>query len=279
MGATSATTDRPALTAADCAAALEALRERPPLVQSPDQHRGRPVDRQRAAGGRRRAGHGRQPARGRPVRRGSPARVLVNLGTPYDDTALAMEQAVAAADRRTAPRGCSTRWPPAPCSGAPTLALRPARARPSGRHPRQRLGDHGADRRRRRQGRRLRAHPGGRPGRGARARRRCTGTVVAVSGPVDHLTDGERVVRVAQRAPVADPGHRRRLRARRTGGCLRRRRSPTRCSRPPPRPTTLTVAAESAAASSRGPGSFAVALLDDLAALSPRGWATPARLS
>jgi hydroxyethylthiazole kinase len=94
------------------------------------------------------------------------------------------------------------------------------------------------------------------------------GTVVAVSGPVDHLTDGERVVRVGNGHPwmtqvtgvgcalgalmaafagvVADP--------------LVAAAAAT---------ATLTVAAEDAARSTRGPGSFAVALLDELAALDP----------
>ena len=35
------------------------------------------------------------------------------------------------------------------------------------------------------------------------------GTVVAVSGPVDHLTDGTRLVRIANGHPLADPGDRR----------------------------------------------------------------------
>ena len=274
MGATSATTDRPALTAADCAAALEALRERPPLVQSLTNI----------------------------VAAQWTANVLLAVGAAPAMVDNPREAAAFAADRRREcwstwarrtttrpspwsrrwprptdtrhPVGARPRWPPAPCSGGPTVALRPARARPSGRHPRQRLGDPGPDRQRRRQGRRLRAHPGGRPGRNARATGAEHRTVVAVSGPVDHLTDGERVVRVHN-------GHPWLTQVTGVGCALGALVAAFAAVVPDPllaataATTTLTVAAESAAATSRGPGSFAVALLDDLAALSPRGWATP----
>jgi hydroxyethylthiazole kinase len=93
-------------------------------------------------------------------------------------------------------------------------------------------------------------------------------TVVAVSGAVDHLTDGERVVRLANGHPLL---------TRVTGvGCalgammaafagvvedpLLAAASAT---------ATLTVAADAAAALSAGPGSFAVHLLDQLAAVTP----------
>ncbi len=93
-------------------------------------------------------------------------------------------------------------------------------------------------------------------------------TVVAVSGPVDHLTDGDRVVRV---------GNGDVLLTRVTGvGCalgalmagyaavvddpLVAAVSAT---------AHLTVCADSAAGRSSGPGSFAVALLDELASLTP----------
>ena len=149
--------------------------------------------------------------------------VLVNLGTPYDDTVLAMEQAVAAAADHGTP------WVLDPVAAGAlqwrtTLALdllalgRPAVMRGNASE--------------------ILALTGGAGGKGvdsahtpeaaldaARALALEHRTVVAVSGPVDHLTDGERVVRIHNGHPLAHPGHRRRLRARRTDGCLRRRRS------------------------------------------------------
>ena len=272
MGATSATTDRPALTPADCAAALAALRERPPLVQSltnivvaqwtanvllavgaaPAM-----VDNPREAAAFARVAGG----------------VLVNLGTPYDDTALAMEQAVAAAADHGTP------WVLDPVAAGAlqwrtTLALRPARARPAGRHPRQRLGGPGPDRRRRRQGRRLRGHPGGRPGRrprpgpaapdrrrGERPRRPPHRRGAGGAGP--------------QRAPVAHPGHRRRLRARRAGGRLRRRRpgpaarGHRRDDRPSPSPPRRPRRPAAA------PGPSPSRCWTSSPPCPPRGWPTP----
>ena len=95
------------------------------------------------------------------------------------------------------------------------------------------------------------------------------GTVVAISGPVDHLTDGTRLVKISNGHPwltrvtgvgcalgamiagfaavVADP-----LVAAAAGTAA------------------LTVAADEAAVAARGPGSFAVELLDQLAALTPK---------
>ena len=117
--------------------------------------------------------------------------VLVNLGTPYDDTVVAMERAVARPPT-TAPLGArpgGRRRPPVAHHAGPG----PARARPAGRHPRQRLGGPGADRRGRRQGRRLRAHPGVRGGRRPRP-----------GGRAPHRRRGQRTRR---------PPHRRRTRS------------------------------------------------------------------
>lgn len=99
---------------------------------------------------------------------------------------------------------------------------------------------------------------------------RSTGGVVAVSGPVDLITDGERVLRVSN-------GHE--LLTRVTGGgCalgavmaafLGAARATTHDALSAVASASLvyTIAAERAAAVSAGPGSFAVALLDALAAV------------
>ena len=275
MGATSATTDRPTLTAADCAAALEALRERPPLVQSLTNI----VVAQWTANVL--LAVGAAPAMvDNPHEAAAFARiagaVLVNLGTPYDDTALAMEQAVAAAAAHGTP------WVLDPVAAGAlqwrtTLALdllalgRPAVIRGNASE--------------------ILALTGGAGGKGvdsahtpeaaldaARALALEHHTVVAVSGPVDHLTDGERVVRVHN-------GHPWLTQVTGVGCALGALVAAFAAVVPDPliaataATTTLTVAAESAAATSRGPGSFAVALLDDLAALSPAGLGDAARVS
>ncbi|PRB10450.1 hydroxyethylthiazole kinase [Microbacterium sp. MYb62] len=97
------------------------------------------------------------------------------------------------------------------------------------------------------------------------------GSVVAVSGPVDLITDGERVLRLSN-------GHE--LLTRVTGGgCAlgavmaaflgaARTTEHDAFSAVAAASLVYTIAAEHAAATSTGPGSFAVALLDALATLS-----------
>ena len=232
MGATSATTDRPALTAADCAAALEALRERPPLVQSLTNI----VVAQWTANVL--LAVGAAPAMvDNPREAAAFARiagaVLVNLGTPYDDTALAMEQAVAAAADHGTP------WVLDPVAAGAlqwrtTLALdllalgRPAVIRGNASEVLALTGGAGGkgvdsahtpeaalDAARRPGGRAPHGRRGERPGRPPH-RRRPRG-----AGP--------------QRPRVAHPGDRRGLRARRAGGRLRRRRPRPAARAPPPR--------------------------------------------
>lgn len=99
-----------------------------------------------------------------------------------------------------------------------------------------------------------------------------TGSVVAVSGPIDLITDGERVLRLSN-------GHE--LLTRVTGGgCalgavmaafLGAARATEHDALTAVAAASLvyTIAAEQAAAVSTGPGSFAVALLDALAAVGP----------
>lgn len=103
-------------------------------------------------------------------------------------------------------------------------------------------------------------------------------TVVAVSGPVDHLTDGTRIVRVTGGHPWL---------TRVTGvgcalgaimaGCAAVTADPLVAATTAT--ATLNLAAELAANRSSGPGSFAVALLDELADLSPDTLAARVRLS
>lgn len=89
------------------------------------------------------------------------------------------------------------------------------------------------------------------------------GTVVAVSGPVDWLTDGDRVVRVPH-------GHEWMTKVTGVGCALGALMAACaavcddRLVAAATATTALTLAAETAASTTRGPGSFAVALLDEL---------------
>ncbi|MDZ8172252.1 hydroxyethylthiazole kinase [Microbacterium xanthum] len=105
-----------------------------------------------------------------------------------------------------------------------------------------------------------------------------TRAVVAVSGPVDLITDGTRTVRVAN-------GHEWLTKVT-GGGCALGALMAAFASTTDDALTaavaatlTHTIAAEDAAAASKGPGSFAVALLDALHALTPGQLAERARLS
>lgn len=103
------------------------------------------------------------------------------------------------------------------------------------------------------------------------------GTVVAVSGAVDLVTDGRRVARVASGTPLL---------TRVTGvGCslgalMGAFRAVTDDGLLAAVAATalLTVAGEQAAATAQGPGSFAVALLDRISAVDPAQVAAGARL-
>ncbi|MGH8111643.1 MAG: hydroxyethylthiazole kinase [Rhodanobacteraceae bacterium] len=102
-------------------------------------------------------------------------------------------------------------------------------------------------------------------------------TVVAVSGAVDHLTDGERLVRVGN-------GHPWLTRITGSGCALGALMAAFAAVVDDPlyaataATATLTVAADVAAARSTGPGSFAVALIDSLAALEPPALVRAVRL-
>jgi len=100
----------------------------------------------------------------------------------------------------------------------------------------------------------------------ARELARRTGAVVAVSGKVDYITDGETVVEVRTGHPLMTQV---------TGvGCALGALVAAACAvedsalaAAVSATSLLTVAAERAAAASSGPGSFAVALIDQLAGL------------
>jgi hydroxyethylthiazole kinase len=202
--------------------------------------------------------------------------VLVNLGTPYDDTSSAMSAAVASA------AATGTPWVLDPvAAGAAAWRTGIALELLESASPRIIRGNASE----------ILALAGGMGGKGVDsvdspeaaldvAKRLALHyrTTVAVSGAIDHLTDGERVVRISNGHP---------LMTRVTGvGCalgalmaaftaviddsLLAASSAT---------ALLTVAADRAARISRGPGSFAVTLLDELAALSPQSLAEAAQLS
>jgi len=102
--------------------------------------------------------------------------------------------------------------------------------------------------------------------------------VVAVSGPTDHITDGTQLVRLSNGHPWL---------TRVTGvGCALGALMAAFAAVVPDTlvaaaaaTATLTVAAESAASQARGPGTFAVALLDELSLLEPTDLAARVRIS
>lgn len=191
--------------------------------------------------------------------------VLVNLGTPYPETVAAMESAAASAARAGTP------WVLDPVAAG---AL-PWRTEVAGRllavSPTIVRGNASE----------ILALAGGAGGRGvdaaheaedtvdvARQIAREHSTVVAVSGRVDVITDGEQVVRVGN-------GHPWLTRVTGVGCALGALMAATAATGADPvraavtATAVLTVAAECAVEHSRGPGSFAPALLDELAALTP----------
>ena len=102
--------------------------------------------------------------------------------------------------------------------------------------------------------------------------------MVAVSGPVDHLTDGDRVVRVGNGHPLL-------TKVTGVGCALGAMMAGFAAVIDDPllaavaATATLTVSGDVAAARAPLPGSFAVALLDELAALTPTDLADKVRLS
>ncbi len=202
--------------------------------------------------------------------------VLVNLGTPYPDTAAGMTAAVAGAGTAGTP------WVLDPvAAGALEWRTRLAKELLAAGSPAIVRGNASE----------VLALAGGAGGRGVEsvdsAERaadvaadlaREHGSVVAVSGEVDHVTDGERLLRVGN-------GHPWLTQVTGTGCALGALMAAFAATTEDPlvaaaaASAALTVAADRAAASSAGPGSFAVALLDELADLSPGRLGDEVRLS
>ena len=120
---------------------------------------------------------------------------------------------------------------------------------------------------------------GGDPAELARSAGKALGLVASVTGPVDHVSDGETVVRVGN-------GHE--LMASITGtGCMSSALTGCFLAAKPDAPleaaaealVAFGVAGEDAAVGARGPGSFHVALYDALAALDPATLDGRAKLS
>jgi hydroxyethylthiazole kinase len=120
---------------------------------------------------------------------------------------------------------------------------------------------------------------GGDPAQLARSAGRTLGLVASVTGPVDHVSDGERVLSVAN-------GHE--LLASVTGtGCMSSALTGCFLAGKPDGPleaaaealAAFGVAAEDAAGAARGPGSFHADLYDALAALDPETLDTRAKIS
>lgn len=254
-----------AVTADDCAGALEALRRQAPLVQCLTNIvvAGWTANVLLAAGAAPAMVDNPEEAAGFASVAGG---VLVNLGTPYPDTARAMIAAARSA------AGAGTPWVLDPVA-AGALGWRTSIATELlGLATPAVIRGNASE---------IGAFTGGAGGKGVDAvdtaetaapgavdLAKLHGTVVAVSGEVDHLTDGERMVRVANGHPWM---------TRVTGvGCALGALmaafaavTEDRLVAATAATAMLTVAAEDAARATRGPGSFAVALLDELAELSP----------
>jgi hydroxyethylthiazole kinase len=119
---------------------------------------------------------------------------------------------------------------------------------------------------------------GGEPAELARAAARKLGLVASVTGPVDHVSDGERVLAVAN-------GHELLASVTGTGcmssaitGCFLAAKQ-DRFEAAAEALAAFGVAAEDAARDARGPGSFHVGLYDALAALDPETLDSRARIS
>lgn len=201
--------------------------------------------------------------------------VLVNLGTPYPETVAAMEAAASSASAAVTP------WVLDPVAAGALPWRTEVAQRLLAASPTIVRGNASE----------ILALAGGAGGRGvdathdaedtvdvARSIARRHGTVVAVSGRVDVITDGDRVVRV-------ENGHPWLTRVTGVGCALGALMAATAATGADPvgaavtATAAVTVAAEGAVEHSRGPGSFAAALLDELAALTPDELAVEVRLS
>jgi hydroxyethylthiazole kinase len=202
--------------------------------------------------------------------------VLVNLGTPDDDTVSAMRLAVSSAEVAGTP------WVLDPVA-AGALKWRTSVARELLRDARPAIVRGNASE--------IMALAGGEGGRGVESvdsPEAAAGVamvlagqqqaVIAVSGPVDHITDGARMAQISN-------GHLWLTRVTGGGCALGALMAAFAAVAPDPlvaaaaATATLTVAADSAAERSHGPGSFAVALLDELSLLRPAELAERVRMA
>jgi hydroxyethylthiazole kinase len=201
--------------------------------------------------------------------------VLINLGTPYDDTSAAMTAAVQSAGSHGTP------WVLDPVA-AGALAWRTTLAHDLlAVSPPAVIRGNASE---------ILALAGGAGGRGVDAvdtpesaiqiaaqLALASSTVVAVSGAVDHLTDGSRLVRIGNGHPwltlVTGAGCALgAMMAACTAAVDDRLLAASAAT------AMLTVAADEAAQRAAGPGSFAVELLDQLAALTPQSLAERVKL-
>lgn len=190
--------------------------------------------------------------------------VLVNLGTPYDDTTAAMDRAARAAHEHGTPwvlDPVAAGLPWRTTVAASLLELRPTVVRGNASEVLALSGGSG--------GRGVDSTASAQDAlSGASALAERTGGVVAVSGPVDHITDGSRVVRLSNghvwMTQVTGVGCA-------LGALMAAYAAVVEDALVAAAAATaqLTVAADFAAERSSGPGSFAVALLDELAAITP----------
>jgi len=120
---------------------------------------------------------------------------------------------------------------------------------------------------------------GGEPAQLVRAAARTLGCVVAVTGPVDHVSDGERVLAVANGrellATVTGTG----CMATAITGCFLAVRPDAPLEAAAAALAAFGVAGEDAAAGAKGPGSFHLGLYDALYGLDPQSLDGRARIS
>ena len=259
----------------DLAAALAALRERPPLVQclTNTVAAGWTANVLLAVGAAPAMVDNPREAREFAAIAGG---VLVNLGTPYDETVRAMHLAIAGASRSGTP------WVLDPVA-AGAVAWRTSVAHQLLRDARPTIIRGNASE--------ILALAGGEGGRGvesvdspeaavavAKDMANQQQSVVAVSGATDHITDGSQVVRLSNGHPWL---------TRVTGvGCALGALMAAFAAVVPDAlvaaaaaTATLTVAADAAAKETRGPGSFAATLLDELSLIQPVDLAERVRIS
>lgn len=202
--------------------------------------------------------------------------VLVNLGTPYDDTAIAMYRTATTAHLKKTP------WVLDPVAvGALRWRTELARQLLSEAPPTIIRGNASE----------ILALAGGTGGRGVESVDSPESaaetavllatqhkTVVAVSGATDHITDGRRIVRIKN-------GHLWLTRVTGVGCALGALMAAFAAVEPDAvvaaatATAMLTVAADAAATQARGPGSFATALLDELALIEPDALAKRVRIN